>query len=72
MSLFLKSPPSFYILLCPAPVGKGAISVAFVCLSVRHIRSKLIIRVPKGLVCRNLERKFPTLEVTLGTILQVR
>jgi len=42
------------------PVGKGAISVA----SVRPSHTQRIIRQPKGLVCPNLEGRFPTLDAT--------
>ena len=72
---FLKITTKFLHFIMSRPRRKGGNKCCFclsVRLSVRHVRSKLIIRVPKGLVCRNLERKFPTLEVTLGTILQVR
>ena len=62
---------SFYsqceILAMLPPVGKGAISVAFVCPSVRpsvrRVHSeKIIIRELKGLVCPNLEGRFPTFD----------
>jgi len=60
-SLRLKSQLFCVIIIMPPPVGKGAISVAFVRPSVRPQR---IIREHKGLACPNLEGRFPVFDAT--------
>ena len=44
----------------PPPVGKGAVSVAF----VRRSHTKRITPEPKGLACPNLEGKFRAFDAT--------
>ena len=59
---------SAVVYYAPAPVGKGAISVALicpsVCLPVRPSRTLRIIREPKGLAYPNLEGRFAILDAT--------
>jgi len=58
-----------HTIVMPPPVGKGAISVAFVLSSLRPsvcpfvaYGTYRIIREPKGLACPNLEGRFPALD----------
>jgi len=51
-------------------VGKGAISVAFVRLSVRVLCTQRIIQESEGLACQNLEWRFPILDATCTPVLR--
>jgi len=55
-------------IIWPPTIGKGTISIAFVCLSVRlsdcSSHTQRIIREPKGLACPNLDGRFPTFDAT--------